>query len=276
MRGMIRAGLAALLLGCASVLVSGILVTGALAQPPPDYSGFDHVEIQVEDTARSLAFYQRLFGGDAWRDAAGTRLYLALGKSHLVLAQGMPAQATHFGLGIRGYDAAQLQDYLAREGIAWQQGAAALEVEDGDGIRLRLRRTGSWSALAATLEPLPGEARDDAPIFAALDLDEVGLSVTDLEVDALFYARVLGRNSVLQAGSLWHGFGNWRLRLNQTPAGQQPGIAYFGVLISTTDLQEAADAVFAAGGIIEDLLPNGFSFWDPDGNRVMVRSVALF
>jgi hypothetical protein len=34
--------------------------------------------------------------------------------------------------------------------------------------------------------------------------------------------------------------------------------------------------VFAAGGIIENILPNGFSFWDPDGIRVVVRSGDLY
>ena len=41
-------------------------------------------------------------------------------------------------------------------------------------------------------------------------------------------------------------------------------------------MDAAADAVFAAGGIIENILPNGFSFWDPDGIRVVVRSGDLY
>ena len=63
--------------------------------------------------------------------------------------------------------------------------------------------------------------------------------------------------------------------LNQTPVGQAAGIAYLSLLVSNTDMNEAAEAVFAAGGIIESFLPNGFSFWDPDGIRVLVRSTDM-
>jgi hypothetical protein len=53
-------------------------------------------------------------------------------------------------------------------------------------------------------------------------------------------------------------------------------VGYFSVLITNTDLEAAANAVFAAGGIIETLFPNGFSFWDPDGLRVLVHTTPMF
>jgi hypothetical protein len=91
----------------------------------------------------------------------------------------------------------------------------------------------------------------------------------------LFYSRLLHQTGTLQAGSLWFDIGNARLRLAQTPVGQSSGVSYFAVLVSNTDLGAAAEAVFAAGGIIENILPDGFSFWDPDGHRVLVRTAAL-
>src|SRR5690606_12854984 len=98
-----------------------------------------------------------------------------------------------------------------------------------------------------------------------------------LEVDSLFYARLLDRTGTLQAGSLWFELGGGaRLRLTQAPAGQAAGLNYFSILVSNTDMEAAAEAVFAAGGIIETILPNGFSFWDPDGHRVLVRTAGMF
>jgi hypothetical protein len=48
------------------------------------------------------------------------------------------------------------------------------------------------------------------------------------------------------------------------------------LLAANIDLEMAADAVFKAGGIIENILPNGFSFWDPDGMRVEIHVANQF
>src|SRR5690606_25499337 len=129
----------------------------------------------------------------------------------------------------------------------------------------------TWSRLSESAAIQEANASAEPAIFRPLALDEVFLTVTNLEVDSLFYSRLLNQTGSLQAGSLWFKIGNARLRLTQAPVGQAPGLNYFSVLVSSTNLEEAAEAVFAAGGIIETILPNGFSFWDPDGHRVLVR-----
>ena len=79
--------------------------------------------------------------------------------------------------------------------------------------------------------------------------------------------------STAVAGSQYFRLGSHaRLRLGQTAVGQPAGFSYMSVLVANTDMDAAAEAVFRAGGIVESFLPNGFSFWDPDGLRIVVRT----
>lgn len=257
-----------------TILMLLTLVGRAWAQGSdvPLYVGFDHLTLEVNDVARSADFYSRVFGAEVWQ--SGDENYLVLGKSYLRLRRNDPPRVAQMGLGVQNYTPSTLQGYLEREALRWQAeaGDAALWVEDRDGVRSFLLPADSWAQVSA--KATRQSAATDA-IFKPLHLDEIGLSVTNLEVDSLFYARLLGRTGVLQAGALWFDFGNSRLRLSQTPVGQKPGVSYFSILIANTELEEAANAVFAAGGIIETLLPNGFSFWDPDGLRVEVHTTPM-
>lgn len=250
------------------------------AQLPPQYTGIDHVRIDVAELSRARDFYAKVFGAEVWKEAGGERRYLRLGQSYLALDQQADAGMERIALGIEHFDPAAAQRWLAAQGIPWRDaggngGDSELYVEDRDGIRTQLARAASWERVsaAATREALPGQG---APIFTAYAIDEVFMTVSNLEVDSLFYARLLDQTATQQAGALWFRIGSARLRLTQAPVGQQAGIAYFAVHVAFTDMEAAADAVFAAGGIIENILPNGFSFWDPDGVRVVVRSGDLY
>lgn len=256
-----------------------LLTAHALAQPAPtpDFSGFDHLTLEVSDADRSREFYTRLFGADVWQGGGDGDQYLVLGNAYLRLHEAPQARVTQVGIGVENFSLEPVKGFLDREGLKWQEDTRlpALSVEDRDAVRTRLLGKDSWDRLRAA-DMIRSDTIEADPIFKALLLDEVGISVTNLEVDSLFYARLLGRTGTLQAGSLWYTFGSSRLRLSQTPVGQQSGVGYFAILISNADLEEAANAVFAAGGIIETLLPNGFSFWDPDGLRVIVHTTPMF
>jgi catechol 2,3-dioxygenase-like lactoylglutathione lyase family enzyme len=261
----------------AALLALAAGMAGAQNAALPDYTGFDHLVIDVDDLGRSRDFYTRLFGFGVWR-LEGEDRYLVLGSTYLRLREGASARVAQIGIGVRDFTPEPLRRHLEREGLPWRAGAdgGELAVTDGDGVRSVLLAEQSWQRLRQGATALPAPKDAPAPIFKPLRLDEVGLSVSSLEVDSLFYARLLARGSTLQAGSLWYTFGGARLRLAQTPVGQKPGVDYFSILISNTDLEAAANAVFAAGGIIEILFPNGFSFWDPDGLRVVVHTTPMF
>lgn len=249
------------------------------AQPAPDYVAIDHVEFFVTDLERSLDFYTELFGSELWKNNQTPRRYLMLGNSYLALEQRDSAHVDHMCFGIEDFDIAGVHAYLDMQGIPWQDYPSGrdLHVDDRDGIRTQLALHDTWEQLAGTTaSPEARPARISAPIFQAQAIDEIFLTVTNLEVDSLFYSRLLNQTGALQAGALWYRIGNARLRLTQAPVGQLPGVNYFAVRVGFTDMEAAAEAVFAAGGIIETILPNGFSFWDPDGLRVVVRTGLLY
>lgn len=252
------------------------------AQEAPDYAGIDHVEFFVADLERSLDFYTRVFGADLWKNKQTERRYLRLGQSYLALeARELAPDAPHIDhicFGAEDFDIDSVHGWLRSQSIPWQDYPSGrdLRVDDRDGIGTQLAQYGGWEGITANTAQQEARQMAGAPIFQAYAIDEVFLSVTNLEVDSLFYSRLLDQTGALQQGSLWYRVGNSRLRLTQTPRGQKSGVSWFAVHVAFTDMEEAADAVFAAGGIIENILPNGFSFWDPDGIRIVVRSGDLY
>jgi catechol 2,3-dioxygenase-like lactoylglutathione lyase family enzyme len=257
-----------------------LLISGGYlqAQPAPVYAAIDHIEFFVTDLDRALAFYTRVFGNDLWKNRQTERRYLLLGNSYIALEQRTNPAVDHVCFGIDNFDIGAVHAFLDMQGIAWQDYPSGndLRVDDRNGIRTQLAQNRTWTTLAQTTAAPENYAVREAQVFRPLALDEIYITVTSLEVDSLFYARLLNQTGTLQAGSLWFNVGNARLRISQAPVGQPPGLNYFSVLVSNTDLEQAAEAVFAAGGIIETILPNGFSFWDPDGHRVLVRTTELF
>lgn len=261
--------------GLACLLAGWLLGPGqgaVLAEPAPAFHSLDHVVLQVTDLSRSQEFYRRLFGASLWRDRQQPLVYQSLGKAFLALTEAAPARVQRIGFGITAYDPPSAERYLAAQHLAAERllDGRDLRVADRDGTLVDLVDEHRLERLLPASEALPtGAAR--AALFNPLGLDEVYVMVSNLEVDSLHYARLLGQTGKAQAGSLWFDLGGSRLRLSQAPVGQPAGVHSIAVLISQTDLAEAAEQVFAAGGIVEDLLPNGFSFWDPDGLRVEVH-----
>lgn len=258
------------LLGCLGTAWLLPLSRPALAGAEPVLAGIARVELQVGNLATSMAFYGRLFGNTGWQRSADGRAWLPLGTSVLVLEEASHAAQARTVLGVEEFDAVQLQGYLAAQNLrADVDGEGVVSLRDGDQIVTALK---DRQAPSPTLTPVTVQDSAEAKLFEALQVDEVHLAVSNLEVDALFYSRLLGRTGSQLAGSLWYELGQGRLRLSQTPPGQQAGPNYFAVLVANTDMETASERVFAAGGLVENFLPNGFSFWDPDGLRVLVRS----
>jgi len=266
----VRVLLAVLLLACTLPL---------RAQQAPAYASIDHVEFYVADLERALAFYTQVFGAQLWKDNGNERRYLQLGQSYIALEERAEAGIERICFGVENFDLDAAHNWLEAQRIPWQDIAASqgLYVDDRDGIRTQLAQVNTWERLVGTNATRESRPDRGTPIFEAYAIDEVFLSVTNLEVDSLFYSRLLDQTGMLQAGSLWFKIGGAsRLRLTQAPVGQKAGVGYFAVHVAYTDMEAAAEAVFDAGGIIENILPNGFSFWDPDGIRVVVRSGDLY
>lgn len=242
------------------------------ARQGPPLAGIDQVSLGVTDGARSLAFHTAVFGAELREETASGSACVHLGESILLLQA-----ASQPGILLQGFalesGMAGLQAELQAQGIRPQlQADGSVQVQDGDGVRTRLGPALAWEDLAASSRSVPAVK----PVFRPLLVDEIALNVTNMQVDSMFYARLLGQTSTAVAGSQFFRIGNHaRLRLGQTAVGQAAGFNYFSVLVANTDMEAAAEAVFRAGGIVESFLPNGFSFWDPDGLRVVVRTAPL-
>lgn len=242
------------------------------ARAEPVLAGLSRVELGVTDLEASMRFYGQLFGGEDWQLSPDGRAWLPVGSAYLVLRQAGAASIRLTGFAVDDFDADPLRDYLRSQGLRPElDGEGLLSVRDGDGIVTAL--TDRQPPRVALSRHAASGAQQDG-IFNALIFDEVHLMVGNMEVDSLFYSRLLGRTASQQAGSLWYDLGQGRLRLSQTPPGQEAGVNYFALLVANTDMELASERVFAAGGLVETLLPNGFSFWDPDGLRVLVRTTS--
>jgi predicted enzyme related to lactoylglutathione lyase len=244
----------------------------AEAREGPPLAGIDQLRLGVSDTARSVAFHAALFGADLREESSSGSIALRLGNSILLLQAADQAGVLLQGFALEG-STAGLLPVLTGQGLpVQQQGDGSVLLRDGDGMQSRLGPALAWEALAASSLPLP----QGKPVFQPLLIDELALNVTNMQVDSMFYARLLGQTSTAVAGSQFFSIGNHaRLRLGQTAVGQPAGFNYFSVLVANTDMEAAAEAVFRAGGIVESFLPNGFSFWDPDGLRIIVRTAPL-
>lgn len=273
-----RLALPLLLLALGSSVLVQAQQAGNPARDWPGYTGVSQVALQVLDLERSQQFYTRLFGREGWRQRDGEAVHFKLGDSVLTLLAHGNAGTAYVGFGLETYDAPRLTAFLEHQAlsVAAPTTLLALRVDDHrNAMQIRLTPRDYAEHLRdadETVELEEVSTTTTVPIFQALSFDELFLTVTDLEVDSLFYARLLNQAGTLQAGSLWYTLGKASLRVTQAPVGQTPGVNYFAVLVSATDLNAAANAIFDAGGIIETLLPNGFTFWDPDGNRVLVRT----
>lgn len=242
------------------------------AREAPPLAGIDQVQLGVSDTERSLAFHSALFGTELREDPESGSLALRLGDSVLLLQASPTSDILLHGFALVG-STAGLSAALREQGLHPQeQSDGSVLLQDGDAVESRLGPALDWENLAVASRQLP----PGKPIFQALLIDEIALNVTNMQVDSMFYARLLGQTSTAVAGSQFFSIGNYaRLRLGQTAVGQPAGFNYFSVLVANTDMEAAAEAVFRAGGIVESFLPNGFSFWDPDGLRIVVRTAPL-
>jgi catechol 2,3-dioxygenase-like lactoylglutathione lyase family enzyme len=255
-------------------LAAGLAGGGAmrlLAQEGPVPTGISHLSLGVSDVPRAVAFYATLFGAQLREEPANGSTVLRLGSSLLLLQGGGEGSVLQHSFALEQSALQQLHPHLRDAGIRWQdQPDGSLLVQDGDNVLTRIGEPLDWSALAASsMQVSPGK-----PVFDPLLIDEIFITVTNMQVDSMFYARLLDQTSTAVAGSQYFRLGaHAQLRLSQAAVGQPAGFTHFSVLVANTDMEAAAEAVFKAGGIVESFVPDGFSFWDPDGLRVVVRSV---
>jgi catechol 2,3-dioxygenase-like lactoylglutathione lyase family enzyme len=254
-----------------------IAAVATAANSPLNFTALDHVEISEPDSAKSSAFYARIFGGPIWKNNKTQRRYVKLGPCYIAIEQGRePFGVDHFSAGIEGFRIADIHTYLEQRNIAYRDYPSGkdLNVTDPDGIHVQLSADNTWSQLqGGTASPETGDAGPQ-PIFRATGLDHILLNVSDPEKSTAFYEKIFGAVTRRNNNRIWFQAGRSRIGLLQVPAGQKPGVNHFCVSAAAFDYDAAAKMLQASGAHLEKPEVAGApEFRDLDGLLVQVMQV---
>jgi catechol 2,3-dioxygenase-like lactoylglutathione lyase family enzyme len=199
-----------MLLAVPCLAVAGRLL--AQAPAPIRVRGISQVTLAVSDVARSMAFYQELFGLPI-QARHGDKVLLRLGSGPFFLAL-MPAGAAgpgfaQWGLAVEGFDPARTVDMLAAHGVARADGGAPvgplkvrvstrgdtpeLHMGDPDGLVTQLQHPSYCGGSGPLGDGC--EAPEPAPTGAPMrltGLSHLTINVPDPDATNRFHRRVFG------------------------------------------------------------------------------------
>jgi catechol 2,3-dioxygenase-like lactoylglutathione lyase family enzyme len=256
----------------------GAGAVASAAEPPLAFTALDHVETSTPDSAKSAAFYARVFGGPVWKNNSTARRYVMLGPCYIAIENGrQPLGVDHFSVGIDGYQITDIHNFLDKRGIAYRDYPSGndLNVTDPDGIHVQLSADNTWSQLKGrTASPEPGGDFGTA-IFQPAGLDHILLNVSDPVKSTEFYAKIFGpvtqRNTPRNDNRIWFQAGKSRIGLLQTPAGQKPGVNHFCISAAAFDYAAVAKRLAEVSAEVEaPEIAGEPEFRDSDGLLVQV------
>jgi catechol 2,3-dioxygenase-like lactoylglutathione lyase family enzyme len=197
-------------------LVLGRRLLAQQAAPPIRVQGLHQVSLVVSDAARSVRFYQEMFGMPVQARHGGTTLLrIGDGPRYLAIcgaAAGETPKIDHLGIAVDQFDAKAIMQALERHGLSRAQGAGGglsggplrvrlteragtpeIFLGDPDGIVVQLMdRTycGGSGPLGATCGA--PEASASRGLFQLRDLSHFTIQVPDGQRANEFYQRVFG------------------------------------------------------------------------------------
>jgi catechol 2,3-dioxygenase-like lactoylglutathione lyase family enzyme len=252
------------------------LPAGALAAAPDDalhFTALDHIETSAPDSAKSAAFYARLFGAPVWKNNKTARRYVLLGSRYIAIEQGrQPFGVDHFSVGIEGFVVADIHAWLKQRAIAYRDYPSGkdLNVDDPDGIHIQLSADNTWADMKNRLASPEASPEVANPIFQPTGLDHILLNVSDLPKSVAFYANIFGLATQVN-NRTWFQAGKSRIGLLQTPAGTRPGVNYFCISAAAFNFAATLKKLEEAGARVERPEVAGEPvFRDPEGLLVRV------
>ena len=254
----------------------------------------DHLDVIVPDVAASARFYMGLFNtklhaqpfqggfryfvlfGDL---PAATREvgYLAIGDS-----RGRGTYIGHFCTSIFNYRqnsaaiSSALVDAVAKAGLGKIEIGSGFGgiFKDPDGIEIQFLPAPDTLVTAAVPSDL---VEPNKGLVTPKGVDHVLLHVADLEKGAQFYRILYGKESTRQKSPerIWFQIGDTRLGLEQSPAGQKPTIAHFGVKVAAFDRAAVVAGIRKLGGevVASPDEPDVVRFRDRDGISVELKTI---
>ena len=77
------------------------------------FTALDHIETSAPDSAKTAAFYARLFGAPVWKNNKTARRYVMLGSRYIAIEHArQPFGVDHFSVGIEGFVVADIHAWL--------------------------------------------------------------------------------------------------------------------------------------------------------------------
>lgn len=254
---------------------SPLLARAAIAAPEAlRFSMLDHVESNVTDVDKSVAFYARIFGNTVLKNNRTTRRYLRLGPAFIAMDKGQQIRVDHFCAGIPEFQIASLHQYLDERKVPFKDYPSGrdLYVTDPDGTRLQLGAENSWNQLLQGTAS-PESISVDAPIFRPTGIDHILLNVSNPEQSATFFEKIFGPVTQRNNNRIWFQVGKSRVGLLKTPDGQRPGVNHYCVAAEAFDYNDATKKLEQAGAKMESPEVAGApEFRDPNGYLVQVMT----
>jgi catechol 2,3-dioxygenase-like lactoylglutathione lyase family enzyme len=264
-------------------LLASLAVSAAHGQSPAFRAlGIDHVALAAADPARSVAFYQRVFGTETFvSPTQKDRFFVRLGKlPYIAIAPPAKTKAgtvDHLCLAA-AEPKAELRARLDAAGIVAAEGNADLSdlfATDPDGIRIQILQPGDLNPKTDMGRNLKAPGPDaGTPIFRPNAIDHLSVTVSNLDRAAAYYRQLLGREARrIDAARIAFPVGKGSLVVRGAAAGQAIGIDHFCVTVAAYD--EAA--VGASLRTLRSELKRWNQtdppyFTDPDGIQVQVAA----
>ena len=217
-------------LAAASTLAAAGKLAAAEDAQPLHFTALDHIETSAPDSAKTAAFYARLFGAPVWKNNKSARRYVMLGPRYIAIENArQPLGVDHFSVGIEGFVVADIHDWLKQRAIAYRDYPSGkdLNVDDPDGIHIQLSADNTWADMKDRLASPEASPEITNPIFQPTGLDHILLNVSDLPKSAAFYTKIFGPATQTDATRTWFQAGKSRIGLMQAAAGTKPGVNYF-------------------------------------------------
>jgi catechol 2,3-dioxygenase-like lactoylglutathione lyase family enzyme len=197
----------------------------------------------VPDQKASAEFYGRIFDPQLFQEKdPPARFYVRMGTAYLAFG-GMatpdaPAKIDHFCALVKDYKPDEMRAAVEQAGGTMSAGRLGMPT-DADGIRLQL--LGVPGGLARTIIPSTRITTDDAAV-AAIGLDHLVLTVSDLEKASAYYAKFFGTavRGKKPAGVSFN-VARTRLVLEPVAAGAKPAIERVAVKVAGFDQRALAD-----------------------------------
>jgi catechol 2,3-dioxygenase-like lactoylglutathione lyase family enzyme len=238
-------------LGLAVAFVGSRGLAQDAAPPLPlQTTGLEHLGMTVPDQKASAEFYGRIFDPQLFQERdPPPRFYVRLGTAYIAFGgtatPDLPAKIDHFCALVKDYKPDAMRAALEQAGITMGAGRLGMPT-DSDGLRLQL--LGVPGGLARTIIPSTRITTDDAAV-AAIGLDHIVLTVSDMDKSSAYYAKFFGAPSsrTKKPERIWFGVANTRLALEPVVSGSKPAIERVCVKVAGFDKKTTRERLKKVG-----------------------------